>query len=72
LNVSGILANGKLSKAIADMGFYEFRRRLEYQKRYGGKTYSAELKGSLNILRKVVGESIFDRNSLLAACSEHR
>jgi hypothetical protein len=26
LNVSGMLANGKLSKAIADMGFYEFRR----------------------------------------------
>ncbi|MFM6002004.1 MAG: helix-turn-helix domain-containing protein, partial [Sphaerospermopsis kisseleviana] len=25
LNVSGMLANGKLSKAIADMGFYQFR-----------------------------------------------
>nr|WP_246605628.1 hypothetical protein [Sphaerospermopsis torques-reginae] len=28
LNVSGMLANGKLSKAISDMGFYEFRRQL--------------------------------------------
>ncbi len=29
-----------------------------------GKHYSADLNGSLNILRKVVGESIFDRNSV--------
>ncbi len=29
-----------------------------------GKIYSADLNGSLNILRKVVGDSIFDRNSI--------
>ena len=29
-----------------------------------GKHYSADLNGSLNILRKVVGDSIFDRNSV--------
>ena len=29
LNVSGLTANRKLSKAISDMGFYEFRRQLE-------------------------------------------
>ena len=29
-----------------------------------GQPYSADLNGSLNILRKVVGESIFDRNSV--------
>ncbi|GCL37302.1 transposase, IS607 family protein [Sphaerospermopsis reniformis] len=28
LTVSEMLANGKLSKAISDMGFYEFRRQL--------------------------------------------
>jgi putative transposase len=38
LNVCGMLANGKLSKAIADMGFYEFRRQLEYKTQlYGSK-----------------------------------
>ncbi|MBK1990014.1 transposase [Sphaerospermopsis aphanizomenoides BCCUSP55] len=37
-NVSWMLANGKLSKAISDMGFYEFRRQLEYKTQlYGSK-----------------------------------
>ena len=30
-NVSGLLANHKLAKAVGDMGFYEFRRQLEYK-----------------------------------------
>jgi putative transposase len=31
LNVSGMIANRKLSKAISDLGFYEFRRQLTYK-----------------------------------------
>ncbi|GET36704.1 transposase [Microseira wollei NIES-4236] len=31
LNVSGMIANRKLASAISDLGFYEFRRQLEYK-----------------------------------------
>jgi putative transposase len=39
LNVSGMMANRKLAKAIGGMGFYEFRRQLEYK----CKLYCSEL-----------------------------
>ncbi|MGB3509604.1 MAG: RNA-guided endonuclease TnpB family protein [Microcoleaceae cyanobacterium] len=39
LNVSGMMSNHKLAKAVGDMGFYEFRRQLEYK----CELYSSEL-----------------------------
>ncbi len=43
LNVSGMLKNRKLAKAIADMGFHEFRRQLEYKcQLYGSKLIIAD------------------------------
>jgi len=38
LNVSGMMANHKLSKAIADMGLGEFKRQLEYKCQLYGST----------------------------------
>jgi putative transposase len=43
LNVSGMMANHKLAKAVADMGFYEFRRQLTYKcELYGSKLVVAD------------------------------
>lgn len=36
LCVKGMLANRKLSRAVSDVGFYEFRRQLEYKSRLYG------------------------------------
>lgn len=36
LNVKGMMANGKLSRAVADMGFHEFRRQLGYKAAMAG------------------------------------
>ncbi len=36
LNVSGMLKNRKLSRAISDVGMYEFRRQLEYKSEHAG------------------------------------
>ena len=34
LNVKGMLANKRLSRHIADVGFYEFRRQMEYKSQW--------------------------------------
>jgi putative transposase len=36
LNVAGMLVNRHLSRAIADLGFFEFRRQLEYKTAMAG------------------------------------
>jgi len=36
LNVKGMLANGRLARAIADMGFHELRRQLTYKSAWRG------------------------------------
>ena len=43
LNVKGLLANHKLAGAISDLGFYEFRRQLEYKcQMYGAASVLVE------------------------------
>ena len=43
LNVSGMLSNARLARAIADVGFYEFRRQLQYKaKRYDTRLVLAD------------------------------
>jgi putative transposase len=43
LNVAGMLAHRRLSRAIADVGFYEFRRQLEYKAAmYGSDVVAAD------------------------------
>ena len=43
LNVSGMMANRRLSRAVADMGFFELRRQLQYKAaRRGGEVVVAE------------------------------
>jgi len=38
LNVRGMMANGKLSRAVADCGFYELRRQISYKAKWYGRT----------------------------------
>jgi putative transposase len=38
LNVRGMMKNRKLSRAISDVGFFEFRRQIEYKSKWNGIT----------------------------------
>ncbi len=59
LNISGLIKNGNLSKAIADSGFYEFRRQL---------TYKTELYGS----ELIVADRFFASSKLCPKCGHKK
>jgi putative transposase len=57
LNVSGMVKNRHLSRAISDMGFFEFRRQLEYK---------AAMRGGV----VVVADRFFASSKTCSACGE--
>ncbi|VEP14114.1 transposase [Hyella patelloides LEGE 07179] len=59
LNIKGLMKNGKLAKAIADSGFYEFRRQL---------TYKTELYGS----KLVIADRFFPSSKLCPKCQHKK
>jgi putative transposase len=56
LNVAGMLANRNLSRAIADVGFFKFRRQLQYKAAMAGPTI-------------VVADRWFPSSKLCSTCS---
>lgn len=57
LNVKGMVKNRHLSRAISDMGFFEFRRQLEYK---------AEMRGGV----VVVADRFFASSKTCSACGD--
>jgi putative transposase len=57
LNVSGMVKNRHLSRAISDMGFFEFRRQLEYK---------AAMRGGI----VVIADRFFASSKTCSACGE--
>ena len=55
LNVRGMMKNGKLSRAVADVGMFEFRRQLEY-------------KAPMHSSRVVVADRWFPSSKMCNAC----
>ena len=53
-----MLSNGKLAKAIADMGFSEFRRQLEYK----CQLYGSEL---------IIADRWFPSSKICSGCGNH-
>ena len=58
LNISGMLKNHRLASAIADCGFYEFKRQLEYKADWYGST--------------IIKVDRFYPSSQLCSCCNHR
>ncbi|MCS0613389.1 transposase [Massilia kyonggiensis] len=57
LNVSGMLANGRLARVIADVGFYEIRRQLQYKAARSGTSI-------------VLADRWYPSSKLCSACGE--
>ncbi len=55
LNVAGMLRNRKLSRAIADVGLYEFRRQIEYKSKLCGT-------------RVVIADRFFPSSKMCSSC----
>jgi putative transposase len=77
LHVSGMLANRRLARAIADVGFYEIRRQLQYKAaRYGTRIVLADRWYPSSKLCSACGEKyaalgLGERTWTCAACGAH-
>ena len=77
LHVSGMLANRRLARAIADVGFYEIRRQLQYKAaRYGTRLVLADRWYPSSKLCSACGEKyaalgLGERTWTCAACGAH-
>jgi len=59
LNVKGMVKNRRLARAVSDMGFFEFRRQLEYK---------ADMRGG----QVIVAERWFASSKTCSACAHTR
>ena len=61
LNVRGMMANRKLSQAISDLGFFEFKRQLEYKSKLKGNFLNIidKLQSLENYLMTILNEICF-------------
>ena len=59
LNISGMMKNKHLSKAVQRQGFYEFRRQIEYE---CGNVIDKDYQGALNL--KKYGEMFLKQQSV--------
>jgi len=77
LNVRGMLANARLARAISDVGFYEFRRQLQYKaKRYSTQIVLADRWYPSSKLCSECGDryaalGLCERTWTCAACGAH-